>query len=135
MKMQIAAVALAALAATAPVSASAKKLTGEEQLAKVLEGRVAGKPTDCVPPRPSAHLYVIDKTALIYDTGRTIYVNYTADPEVLDDDDILVVRDPMPSLCRTTQITTRDRTGGFFTGPIFLTDFIPYTLPDKDKKD
>lgn len=130
MKRQIAALALAALAAAAP--ASAKDLTGEEQLAKVLEGRVAGKPTDCVPPRPSARLYVIDKTALIYDTGRTIYVNYTADPEALDDDDILVVRDPMPSLCRTTQITTRDRTGGFFSGAIFLKDFIPYTLPDKE---
>tara|TARA_Y100000815_G_scaffold247941_1_gene248709 strand:- start:352 stop:753 length:402 start_codon:yes stop_codon:yes gene_type:complete len=132
MKMQIAAVALAALAATAPVSASAKKLTGEQQLAKVLEGRVAGKPTRCVPSSPSARLYVIDKTAVIYDTGRTIYVNYTAYPETLDDDEILVVRDPMPSLCRTTQITARDRTGGFFSGAIFLKDFIPYTLPDKE---
>lgn len=116
---------LAALA-VAGTPALAERQTGEERLAKLLEGRVAGDPTDCVPHRPSARLYVIDKTAVVYDTGPTIYVNYTQDPEALDDNDYLVLRDPSPSLCRTTQITTRDRTGNFFSGAIFLTDFIPY---------
>lgn len=123
-------IALGALALAAPVGASAEQAQqtrGEQRLAKVLDGRTAGTPTDCVPSRPSARMYVIDGTALVYDTGRTIYVNYTSDPESLDDDDLLVVRDPSPSLCRTTQITTRDRTGHFFTGAIFLTDFVPYT--------
>lgn len=116
---------LAALA-VASTPALAERQTGQERLDKLLEGRVAGEPTDCVPHRPSARLYIIDKTAVIYDTGSTIYVNYTQDPEALDDDDYMVVRDPSPSLCRTTQITTRDRTGNFFSGAIFLTDFIPY---------
>ena len=116
---------LAALA-VASTPALAERQTGQERLDKLLEGRVAGKPTDCVPHRPSARLYIIDKTAVVYDTGSTIYVNYTQDPEALDDDDYLVVRDPSPSLCRTTQITTRDRTGNFFSGAIFLTEFIPY---------
>ncbi|WP_248285081.1 hypothetical protein [Alteriqipengyuania abyssalis] len=116
---------LAALA-VASTPALAERQTGQERLDKLLEGRVAGEPTNCVPHRPSARLYIIDKTAVVYDTGSTIYVNYTQDPEALDDDDYLVVRDPSPSLCRTTQITTRDRTGNFFSGAVFLTDFIPY---------
>lgn len=116
---------LAALA-VASTPALAERQTAQERLDKLLEGRVAGEPTNCVPHRPSARLYIIDKTAVVYDTGSTIYVNYTQDPEALDDDDYLVVRDPSPSLCRTTQITTRDRTGNFFSGAVFLTDFIPY---------
>ena len=116
---------LAALA-VASTPALAERQTGQERLDKLLEGRVAGEPSNCVPHRPSARLYIIDKTAVVYDTGSTIYVNYTQDPEALDDDDYLVVRDPSPSLCRTTQITTRDRTGNFFSGAVFLTDFIPY---------
>lgn len=112
--------------AVASTPALAERQTGQERLDKLLEGRVAGEPSNCVPHRPSARLYIIDKTAVVYDTGSTIYVNYTQDPEALDDDDYLVVRDPSPSLCRTTQITTRDRTGNFFSGAVFLTDFIPY---------
>ena len=70
--------------------------------------------------------YLIDETALVYDAGSTVYVNYTRDPESLDDHDYLVLRNPTPSICRTTQITTRDRGSNTFSGVIFLTDFIPY---------
>ncbi|WP_234038141.1 hypothetical protein [Erythrobacter sp. YJ-T3-07] len=120
------AIPMLAAFAVASTPALAERQTGQERLDKLLEGRVAGEPSNCVPHRPSARLYIIDKTAVVYDTGSTIYVNYTQDPEALDDDDYLVVRDPSPSLCRTTQITTRDRTGNFFSGAVFLTDFIPY---------
>ena len=85
----------------------------------------------CVPHRPSGRLYIIDETALVYDAGSTIYVNYTKDPESLDDSDYLVVRDPSPRICRTTNITTRDRAGNFFSGVIFLDDFIPYKKVEK----
>ena len=121
--------ALTALALAVPASAqsdSHRSHKAQERLEKLLEGRTAGEPTDCVPYRPSARLYIIDETALVYDAGSTVYINYTQDPESLDDGDYLVVRDPSPSLCRTTQITTRNRTGNFFNGVIFLGDFIPY---------
>ncbi|GAB5348496.1 hypothetical protein [Alteriqipengyuania sp. 357] len=122
--------ALGALALATPAAADSK--SGQERLDELLKDRVAGEPMKCVPHRPSARLYIIDETALIYDTGSTIYVNYTRDPEALDDGDYLVVRDPNPSLCNTTQITTRDRTGNFFSGVIFLEDFIPYKKVDKE---
>ena len=133
MKLRSALPALAALALAMPAAAqddtqaeTAKMDRGEQKLAKLLEGRVAGEPTNCVMHRPNARLYVIDETALVYDAGSTIYVNYTSDPESLDDHDYLVLRNPTPSICRTTQITTRDRGSNTFSGVIFLTDFIPY---------
>ena len=33
-------------------------------------------------------------------------------------------------LCRTDQIETRSRPGNFFSGVIFLEDFVPYRLPE-----
>ena len=115
---------VAAPAAADPVSAK-----GEEKLAKMLEGRVAGEPTDCVNTlRGGGSLQIIDKTAIVYRQGRTLWVNRTTHPETLDDDDYLVIRHfgSGSRLCRTDNITTRDRTGNFFTGAIFLQDFVSY---------
>lgn len=131
MTLRFALLAIAALALAAPAVAqtepAAEQMTrGQERLAKLLDGRVAGEPTDCVFNRPSARLYIIDETALVYESGDKIYVNYTRNPESLDDGDYLVLRNPGPNLCRTTQITTRDRAGNFFSGVVFLDEFIPY---------
>ena len=70
---------------------------------------------------------VLDKTALVYDAGRTIYINYTAHPEALDSNDMLVIRDATPSFCRTSRVEMRRSYASDSLGyPIFLTDFIPY---------
>lgn len=102
---------------------------GEKELAKLLEGRVAGEPTRCIRTFPSNNLRVIDDTALVYGRGRTIYVNTTAHPEDLDDDDVLVIRKfgSSSQLCRLDNVTTVDRYSGFFSGVVFLEDFVPYT--------
>ncbi|NCP19762.1 MAG: hypothetical protein GW855_11460 [Erythrobacter sp.] len=128
MIFRTAALALAALAAAAPAQAEEAPAAPENaELAHLLEGRVAGEPTDCVPTRVNARMYIIDKTALVYDTGRTIYVNYTRYPEVLDSNDVILIRENFPRLCKTTHIELRDPfTPSFSNGSIFLTDFIPY---------
>lgn len=109
-----------------PVEARAR-LTGEERLAKLIEGRTAGKPRSCITTSPSANLTVIDKTALVYKAGGKVWVNRTAHPEDIDDDDILVIRKFGGSgLCRTDTITLADRSTGMFTGVIFLDNFVPY---------
>ena len=133
MNLRLAIPAIAALGALAlSMPASAQSERGQERLDKLLEGRVAGEPISCVPHRSSARLYIVDETALVYEVGSKMYVNYTAHPESLDDGDYLVVRDPSPSLCRTTNITTRDRSGNYFSGVVFLTDFIPYKRVRED---
>lgn len=131
MKLPIAALAVAAFSLTTP--AAAERPSGEEKLAKLLDGRVAGEPTGCVNTRPGARLYIIDDTALVYDAGRTIYVNYTQDPEALDGNDLIVTRNTFAKLCRSTQIETRDRySPGFTNGALFLTDFVPYHRPEDE---
>jgi hypothetical protein len=103
-----------------------ERMTGQQELAKLLEGRVAGEPQDCVSTFPTRHLRVIDKTALVYDAGSTIYVNVPANPASLDEDDAMVVSQFGTHLCRQDVITTHDRYAGFQTGTIFLGDFVPY---------
>ena len=121
--------AIGALAFAMPATAGSETTRadrGQERLDKLLKDRIAGEPTNCVFNRPSGRLYIIDETALVYESGSTVYVNYTKHPESLDDGDYLVLNNPGTQLCRTTQITTRRRGGNFFSGVVFLDDFIPY---------
>lgn len=121
--LAIAAAAVGLLAT--PVTAA--RQSGEERLAKMLEGRVAGEPRRCLPALRSQSLTVLDKTAIVYKQGGKVWVNRTARPQDIDEDDILIIRKYGNSnLCRTDLITTADRTSGMFTGAIFLEDFVPY---------
>lgn len=126
--------ALALGMAIAPVAQAGSKEEGEKELAKLLEGREAGEPMRCIPNRPSDRVNVIDKTAIVYGSGNTIYVQYTKHPEQIDDGDIMVVkRYGGMKICRLDNVTTIDRTSGIFSGAYFYEDFIPYTRVKKDK--
>lgn len=124
----LAAAALAA-GATGPAAAG-ERLTGEEKLAKMLEGRVAGKPQSCINTFTNRSSTVIDKTAVVYGTGRTIWVNRPADPDSLSKWDALVTRQYGTQLCRQDIVTTLDTASGMYTGNVFLTEFVPYTRVD-----
>lgn len=105
---------------------------GEEELAKLLEGRVAGEPRSCIPQSPNSRMRVIDETAIVYGRGNTIYVNRTHHPEDIDEDDVMVIRRYGGlKLCRLDFITTIDRFSGFYSGNVFLSDFVPYTRVDE----
>lgn len=116
------------LALIAAPSIAASKATGEEQLAKLLAGRTAGEPVDCIRQSPSSSMTVIDRTAIVFGRGDTIYVNRTQDPASLDDDDGLLLRKygDAGRLCSTDTMTTFDRVSQFYTGNVFLTEFVPY---------
>lgn len=123
-----AAMALAATAAglvAAPALAK-EKLTGEQKLAKMLEGREAGKPVSCLPLGQANESRIIDKTAIVYRVGSTLYVNRPSNPQSLDDDDILVTRTTTGQLCRLDPVHLRDRTSFFYSGFVGLQDFVPY---------
>ena len=106
---------------------------GEAKLAKMLEGRVAGEPERCIRTTPSRGLTKIDDTALVYKSGDTIWVNRTRTPHAIDDNDYLVIRKfSGTQLCRSDQITTYSRAGNFFSGVIFLDDFVPYRMAAAD---
>ena len=60
--------------------------------------------------------------------GETIYVARPTDPRMLRRTDALVMERFSPSrLCVDEPIRTVDRHGGYFTGVVFLQDFVPYT--------
>jgi hypothetical protein len=125
-KIALALAAGAALLAGTAVEAAKPKLTGEEQLAKTLEGRVAGKPVDCISLFDSRDQQVIDKTAIVYGTGRTIYVNRPSNARDLDRDDIMVTNIHGSQLCSLDIVRTHERSGFFPTGFVGLEQFVPY---------
>jgi hypothetical protein len=116
----------AGLLATLPAYA-APRLTGEAKLAKIIEGRVAGKPVDCVNLRGIRSSQIIDKTAIVYDAGSTIYVNRPrAGAEDLDDRDALVTKTHSPQLCSIDVVHLYDTAARFQRGFVYLGEFVPY---------
>lgn len=132
-RLALATAALGMLAAPAVQADETAGMTrGEEKLAKMLEGRVAGEPQNCIRTIGSRSLTSIDDTALVYRDGRTVWVNYTRTPDAIDDGDYLVIKKfSATSLCRTDQIQTYDRAGDFFSGVIMLDDFVPYRIVEE----
>ena len=133
-RLALSAAAIALLAAPAVQADEAAPTTkGEQRLAKMLEGRVAGEPQSCIYTVGRQSLTQIDDTALVYKNGNTIWVNYTKTPDAIDDWDYLLIRKFSGSqLCKSDQVQTYSRAGNFFSGVIFLDDFIPYRLPETD---
>jgi hypothetical protein len=112
---------------SAPVAVQARdKLSGEAKLAKILEGREAGKPVDCIPLNASRETRIIDKTAIVYDSGSVIYVNRPAHPQSLDDDAIMVTEPHAGQLCRLDTVRLHDRSGFWYRGFVGLDKFVPY---------
>lgn len=127
------AIATFGLIVVGTVAADARpKLTGEEQLAKMLEGRVPGKPVNCIFMPQVTSSVVIDKTAIVYNAGRTIYVERPKNgASSLSDDDVLVTRMTSPELCTVDTVQLHDRTTGFWRGFVSLDQFVPYTRVPK----
>lgn len=130
---------VATLAAGAVMSASPAmagkpmpKMTGEERLAKMLEGREAGKPVNCITLSQVTQTTVIDKTAIVYHVGSTLYVNRPTNADLLDNDDILVTRLWGSQLCSVDTVQLHDRSGGhMWSGFVGLREFVPYKKAKK----
>jgi hypothetical protein len=124
-KLAFALAAGAALLAGSAVAAK-PKLTGEEQLNKLLEGRVAGQPVNCLPLFDTRDQQVIDKTAIVYGTGRTIWVNRPMNAQDLDRDDVMVSDIHTSQVCKLDVVRLHDRSGGWYRGFVGLEQFVPY---------
>lgn len=118
--------AAAAAVLAGPALASKPRLTGEEKLAKLLEGRIAGEPVSCINLHAARDTQVIDKTAIVYKAGSTYYVNRPRDARSLDSDDVMVTRTHSTQLCRLDTVRLHDRSGFWFSGFVGLEDFVPY---------
>ena len=128
MRKTIAAVLAATTVLSLSVAADARpRIAPEAKLAKMLDGRVAGEPRDCIFLPSIRGSRIIDKTAIVYDAGRTLWVNRPrSGAESLDDDDILVTNLHGSSLCSIDIVSLHDRYGHFYSGFVGLGEFVPY---------
>jgi hypothetical protein len=123
---KIVSAALAVLLSTVPATA-APRLSPEQQLARELEGRVAGEPRNCVNLRNLRSSRIIDDTAIVFDAGSTIYVNRPrAGASSLDHWDTLVTKPFGSQLCSIDTVQLYDSGSRMLTGIVFLGDFVPY---------
>ncbi|PKP99322.1 MAG: hypothetical protein CVT74_08240 [Alphaproteobacteria bacterium HGW-Alphaproteobacteria-13] len=136
MRPWIAITLAAATLAAVPAGAAAKeKPTPQERLAKLLEGRVAGEPQRCISTPAITDTQVIDKTAIVYRQGNTLWVNTPrSGAESLDDDDVLVTKQTGSQLCSIDTVQLHDRTSRTWRGFVALGDFVPWRKVDKAAK-
>jgi hypothetical protein len=120
--------ALAAAAVlTLPTVADARqKLQPEAKLQKMLEGRVAGEPVNCIYTPRIRSTRIIDKTAIVYDAGSVLYVNRPENASTLDRDDVMVTRLHGSQLCNIDIVRLRESSTLFENGFVSLGEFVPY---------
>ncbi len=122
--MLLAGAALAVGGATASIAKSPEE--NEARLTRMLEGRTAGEPVNCISALNSNRIEVIEHVGIVYDAGDTIYVARPSDPRQLGRNDVVVIDRHSSQLCTTDVIRTVDRYQGFTTGAVFLDHFVPY---------
>lgn len=113
--------------------AQATPRDGEAELARALQGRVAGEPVQCIDLHRVRSSRVITDTAIIYDAGGVLYVNRPDNgADQLNQWDTMVTRLPSTRLCNIDTVTMVDATSRNFTGIVFLGDFVPYRRAPRD---
>ncbi len=129
MRKLLTAASLALLALPGAAMAEDKSYPkGEAQLAKMLEGREAGKPVKCLSTFSMDNSTVIDKTAIVYRSGGKLYVNRPrGGADQLDDDDILLTKLYGSQLCNVDKVDLIDRSSRMWSGFVLLGEFVPYT--------
>lgn len=125
----------AAAAATAfvPAQAASPSEKARAQLARDLEGRVAGEPVRCIDLSRVRSSRIIPGEAIVYDAGSTIYVNRPrSGAQSLDHWDKMLTRTFASRLCSIDTVQLYDTAFNGPTGIVFLGEFVPYRRPAAD---
>jgi len=118
---------LAAVTLASPAIA-ARRDAPDVQLQKMLVGRVAGKPVNCISLSGSNSSEIIDGKAIVYRVGSRLYVNEPrSGAQSLQRDDILVTRTTGSQLCSIDTVRLIDRGSRFPRGFVSLGQFVPYS--------
>lgn len=118
---------VAGAAAVAAVPAAAQRPSGEDQLQRVIGDRVAGEAVDCIDLPYVRNSRVIERTALVYGDGSTIYVNRPRSGAQRlrrwkKQDGLTSGR----QLCSHDLIKIVGSTSNLFSGFVLLGEFVPY---------
>jgi len=119
-------VALAMLVAGGPAFAE-EPTRGEAELARIVEGRVAGEPVDCLEQRQIRSSRIVNGTAIVYEVGNTLYVNRpTTGASSLRDGEIMVTDTRSSRLCSIDMVKLYSSSTRMQMGAIGLGKFVPY---------
>ncbi|MDR6626349.1 hypothetical protein [Caulobacter segnis] len=125
--------ALAAVVVLAAASGAiaAPKEAPEVKLARLLDGRVAGKPVDCINARDTDSSEIVDGVAIVYRMKNGVtYVNRPSiGADSLRRDQVLVTKMNGSQLCRLDMVTLVDQGSQFQSESVSLGPFTPYTKP------
>ena len=122
MRRALIAPALLALGlASMPMAAQAdqpRSVKQEERLAKMLAGRTAGKPVDCINQQQIRGSTVLDRTAIVYEMNNgTYYVNRPkSGANFLNDNLLLVTSTQINRLCSVDIVRLVDSGSGMSMG-------------------
>ncbi|MEZ5708961.1 MAG: hypothetical protein R3E02_06190 [Blastomonas sp.] len=111
-------------------AAVAQEDAGRYELDRLIEGRVAGQPVECVPSFSNSRITIISRTALVFESAGVVYVNVPENHGQLKDRDAVQTRTFGTRLCRTDIVTTFEPITGAYTGNISLQEFVPYRRAD-----
>jgi hypothetical protein len=126
-KLIAAALAIGALAAAVPAVAARDSARGEAELARIIDGRTAGAPVDCLTSFQRRNMEVVDHTAIVFRDGDTLYVNRPQGVSFLTWNDIPVFKIwGSNQLCDKDMAELRDRSTGMSGAAIVLNQFVPY---------
>lgn len=124
--------AVLVLASASAAFAEKHREPPEAELAKMLEGRTAGKPVDCLNQRLMGSSRIIDKTAIVYEMpGGALYVNRPNGAAFLRRDATLVSKTNGGQLCRMDIVTLIDPGSRISQGSVGLNAFVPYLKPGR----
>ena len=99
----------------------------EAALERALDGRVAGQPVDCIRLGDHLSTEIVERTAIIWNEGQTLYVNRTeGGAQALDRSSSLVTRALGQRLCSGDTINLVDPLSGIPAGVVRLGPFVPY---------
>lgn len=134
-KSRAAVAILGVLAASSAQAADNNAAKGAEKLAKLLEGRTAGAPIDCIETRKIITTEIFTGTAIVYRLrgSQTLYVNKpTVGAETLSSS-IQLQTQGSPTLCVSAPLLGMDNggrgAGPGFNGGVTLGAFVPYEKP------
>ncbi|ATC23818.1 hypothetical protein [Caulobacter vibrioides] len=124
-------VAMLALSVAGAASAANPKPPPEQVLAKMLDGRTAGAPVNCIDSRGVETVDIVDKTAIVYRLqGGRLYVNRPrVGAESLRRDQVLVTRTVGTRLCSFDPVNLLESGARFDAGFVSLGAFTPYDRP------
>lgn len=126
------AAAFATLAGCAPVQPQPRSPKALAELNRYLDGRIAGKPQNCLPSYRADDMVIIDDNTVLFRDGSRVWRSEMQGgcPNLGAQRYAMVTRQfGTNSLCRGEIVQLLDTSTGTYAGSCSFGDFVPYERP------